>query len=178
MSKPENHEGVTDGLDDASQEALDEIRARAKVEAEVSPENAFGRAGQPFDMRSPFFIGFIGALGVACAFALAYVVVAASEVLILLGLAFFLAVGLDPAVRWIHRRGLPRWTAVVIVLTGVLAIVAGFVATAAPVVATQASHLAAELPHYYRELNRHNTELGRLNRKYHITRALQKLLRG
>jgi predicted PurR-regulated permease PerM len=178
MNKPKGHEGVTDGLDDSSQEALDEIRARAEVEAEASPENEYGRAGQPFDMRSPFFIGFIGALGVACAFALAYVVVAASEVLILLGLAFFLAVGLDPAVRWIHRRGLPRWAAVVIVLAGVLAIVGGFVATAAPVVATQASHLASALPHYYRDLNRHNTELGKLNRKYHITRALQKLLRG
>jgi len=178
MSNPEDHEGVTDGLDGASQEALDEIRARAELEAEASPENAFGLAGQPFNMRSPFFVGFIGALGVACAFALAYVVVAASQVLILLGLAFFLAVGLDPAVRWIHRRGLPRWTAVVIVLAGVLAMLGGFIATAAPVVATQASHLAAELPHYYRELNQHNTELGRLNRKYHITRALQKLLRG
>jgi len=178
MNKPKDHEGVTDGLDDSSQEALDKIRARAEVEAEASPENEYGRAGQPFDMRSPFFIGFIGALGVACAFALAYVAVAASEVLILLGLAFFLAVGLDPAVRWIHRRGLPRWAAVVIVLAGVLAIVGGFVATAAPVVATQASHLASALPHYYRDLNRHNTELGKLNRKYHITRALQKLLRG
>ena len=156
MSNPEDHEGVTDGLDGASQEALDEIRARAELEAEASPENAFGLAGQPFNMRSPFFVGFIGALGV---------VVAASEVLILLGLAFFLAVGLDPAVRWIHRRGLPRWTAVVIVLAGVLAMLGGFIATAAPVVATQASHLASELPHYYRELNRHNTELGRLNRK-------------
>jgi predicted PurR-regulated permease PerM len=178
MSHPKDHEGVTDGLDGASQESLDEIRARAELEAEAGPENAFGRAGKPFDMRSPFFIGFIGALGVACAFALAYVVVAASEVLILLGLAFFLAVGLDPAVRWIHRRGLPRWAAVVIVLVGVLAMLGGFVATAAPVVATQASHLARELPHYYRELNRHSTELGKLNSKYHITRALQNLLRG
>jgi len=178
MSHPKDHEGVTDGLDGASQESLDEIRARAELEAEAGPENAFGRAGEPFDMRSPFFIGFIGALGVACAFALAYVVVAASEVLILLGLAFFLAVGLDPAVRWIHRRGLPRWAAVVIVLVGVLAMLGGFVATAAPVVATQASHLARELPHYYRELNRHSTELGKLNSKYHITRALQNLLRG
>jgi predicted PurR-regulated permease PerM len=178
MSHPDDHEGVTDGLDGTSQESLDAIRARAEVEAEASPEKAFGRAGEPFDLSSPFFVGFIGALGVACAFAVAYVVVEASEVLILLGLAFFLAVGLDPAVRWIHRRGLPRWTAVIIVLAGVLAILAGFIATAAPVVATQASHLASALPHYYRDLNRQSTELGKLNRKYHITRALQKLLRG
>lgn len=99
MPKPTGHESVTEGLDDANQETLDEIRARAEVEAKASPENEYGRPGQPFDRSSPFFVGFVGALGVACAFAIAYLFVQASEVLVLLGLAFFLAVGLDPAVR-------------------------------------------------------------------------------
>jgi predicted PurR-regulated permease PerM len=161
-----------------SQRTLDEMRARAAEEAEASPEQAYGRAGQPFDWNSPFLVGFVGTLGVACAFALAYLVVEASAVLVLIGLAFFLAVGLDPAVRLLYRLGLPRWLAVIAVLGAALAIFAGFVATAVPVIATQASHLANRLPHYLHELNRHNTELGKLNSKYHITRNLQKLLRG
>lgn len=178
MPKPPEHESVTEGLDEANQETLDEIRARAEVEAKASPENEYGRLGQPFDRSSPFFVGFVGALGVACAFAIAYLVVQASEVLVLLGLAFFLAVGLDPAVRWLYRRGLPRWSAVTAVLVTALLIFAAFIATAVPVIATQASHLANAIPHYLRELNDRHTELGKLNYKYHVTRDLQKLLRN
>jgi predicted PurR-regulated permease PerM len=99
-------------------------------------------------------------------------------VLVLIGLAFFLAVGLDPAVRALYRLGIQRWLAVTIVILLALAIFAGFVALAVPVIATQASHFANALPHYLHELNKQNTELGRLNKKYHVTRAIQKLLRG
>jgi len=108
--------GAPDELAEATQDVIDEIHAEAAVEAGVGPESEYGRIGRPFDRSSPFFVGFVAALGVAVAFALAYLVVAAGQVLVLLGLAFFIAVGLEPAVLWLYRRGLPRWTAVVIVL--------------------------------------------------------------
>ncbi len=179
MSGSETHESVTDGLEgDASQETIDEIRARAMAEADASPENEYGVLGKPFDRSSPFLIGFFGALGVACAFVLAYIVVQAEQVLVLLGLSFFLAVGLDPAVRWLYRRGLRRWLAVTVVIVAALGVFAGFVALAVPVIATQAGHLANAIPHYLSELNKPGTQLGKLNAKYHITRDLQRLLRG
>lgn len=178
MAKSDSQPSVLEGLDDPTQDGLDEIRAAAEVEAKASPENEYGRPGQPFDRKSPFFVGFVATLGVACALALAYIVVAASEVLVLLGLAFFLAVGLDPAVRWLYRRGLPRWAAVTLVIVAALAVFAGFVALAVPVLSTQATHLANAIPHYLRQLNHKNTELGKLNAKYHIVSALQKVLRG
>jgi len=169
---------LADGPAQATQEILDDIRAEAAAEAGASEEREFGRIGRPFDRGSPFFIGFVAALGVACALALAYLVVAAGQILVLLGLAFFLAVGLDPAVQWLYRRGLPRWVAVSLVLLAALGVFAGFLAAAIPVVVTQATHLADALPSYLRSLNHSTGTLGHLNSRYHIVSRLQKLLRG
>jgi predicted PurR-regulated permease PerM len=72
--------------------------------------------------------------------------VLAGQVLVLLGLAFSLAVGLDPAVRCLFRRGVPRWAAVTLVLLAACGVFAGFLAVAIPVVVTQATHLADDLP--------------------------------
>ncbi len=166
------------GVEEATQDALDEIRADAEVQAGVSAENEFGTVGRPFDRRAPFFVGFMGALGVACAFALAWMVVAAGQVLVLLGLAFFIAVGLDPAVVALYRRGLPRWAALVVVLLVAVGSFVGFLAVAIPVVASQASDLAQNLPHYLRQAQNHNTQLGKLDAKYHVVRGLQRLLKG
>ena len=161
-----------------TQEVLDAVHAKAEADAGVSDHTAFGEVGQPFDRRAPFFIGFAGALGVACAFAIAWVVVAAGQVLTLLGLAFFLGVGLDPAVVWLYRRGLPRWAAVVVVLLVTLVMVGGFFALAVPVVTTQAAKLASELPHYLHVLSNKHTQLGELNSKFHLVRGLQSVLHG
>ena len=108
---------------------------QAEAAAGVSRRGEFGRLGRPFDRRSPFYIGFVAALGVAAALALAYLVVAAGQILVLLGLAFFLAVGLDPAVRWLpspraaalggRNSGPGGWRS---------AVFAGFLAAAIPVV--------------------------------------------
>ena len=162
----------------ATQQVLDEIHADAAATAGVSGEDAFGRVGPRFDRRSPFFIGFVGALGVACAFALSYIVVAAGQILVLIGVAFFLAVGLDPGVRWLHRKGMPRSGAVALVLLSTFGVFALFVALAAPLAVTQASHLANDIPGYLNSLKNHHSAIGKLNYKYHIVSRLQKLLKG
>lgn len=61
-------------------------------------------------------------------------------------LSFFIALGLDPAVRWLHHRGLPRWASVAVVLLSGLGVFALFLAFAVPLVVTQASHLAKDIP--------------------------------
>jgi predicted PurR-regulated permease PerM len=164
--------------EEPTQELLDDIRAEAANHAGVSPDTAFGHVGRPFDRRAPFWVGFVGALGVVCAFALAWMVIAAGQVLVLLGLAFFIAVGLDPAVVWMYRRGIPRWVAVTLVAITAVGVLVGFVVLAAPVVTTQASRLAEEMPRYLHTLNHQNSTLGKLNGKYHLVSGLQKLLHG
>jgi predicted PurR-regulated permease PerM len=169
---------ASEELPEASQEVLDEIHAEAAVEAGASQQNEYGRLGRPFDRRSPFFVGLVGALGVAAAFALCYLVVAAGQVLVLLGFAFFIAVGLDPAVLWLYRRGLPRWVAVIVVLLATLGLFVAFLVAAVPVLVTQATHLADHIPHYLSILSNKHNELGKLNAKYHIIRSIQKLFKG
>ncbi len=53
--------------------------------------------------RSPFFIGMAAAAGVAVTYALAELTIRARSVLVLIGLALFIAAGLDPAVSWLTR---------------------------------------------------------------------------
>lgn len=174
LDSPSTLDAEDEGAD--PQEVLDEIEAEAAAEAGVSDEQQYGRLGRRFDRRSPFYIGLLGASGVALAAALAWLVVAAGHDLILFGLAFFIAVGLDPAVTWLDRRGLPRWAGVVVVLLGALGIFGLFLYLAIPVLVTQATQLGHRLPGYLGSLNTSHTAVGRFNLKYHIVPRLQRFV--
>jgi predicted PurR-regulated permease PerM len=116
------------------------------------------------------------AAGVAVTYGLVELFLKARSVLILIGLAFFIAAGLDPVVVWLTRHGLRRWAAVLIVTLGVLAFVGGFIAAAIPPVTAQISTLISELPHYVHQLQDHSSTLGKLNDKYHIETRVTTLL--
>ncbi len=158
------------------QEILDQIKARAAVEAEVSDDRRYGRVGRPFDRRSPFFVGLYGALGVGTAVFVGWLLYRAGSILTLLGVAFFIAVGLDPAVTWLARHRLPRWSAVVIVLAAALGLVVAFLALALPVVVMQGGQLAHNIPHYINSINNPDSTLGKLNTRYHVASRLQQLV--
>jgi predicted PurR-regulated permease PerM len=162
--------------DKNAEDVVEEIHAAAATEAGVDDELAYGRPGPRFDRRSPFFMGMAGAAGVAVVFAIGSIVVAIGQVLLLIGLAIIVAVGLEPGVNWFKRIGLPRWAAVVAVLTVALGIFAGFLALAIPVLVTEATKLANEVPSYLHSLNNHHTFLGKLNSRYHIVGSIQKFI--
>lgn len=165
------------GIDDA-QELLDVIEAEAAIEAGANRNRAYGRMGPRFDRKNPFVTGLLASLGAAVAFALVWFIMSAAQVLTLLGLAFFIAVGLDPAVTYLARRVMPRWAAVTVVILALLGVVGLFLALAIPVIVTQAGRLANDLPHYMQHLQSHSSTLGRLNSRYHIVPDLQKALNG
>jgi predicted PurR-regulated permease PerM len=135
-----------------------------------------GHMGRPLNARSPFMIGMKGAAGVAVTIALVELFLKARGVLVLIGLAFFIAAGLDPVVVWLTRHGLRRWMAVIIVLLALLAFVGGFIAAAIPPVTSQITSLIHELPNYAHQLQDHNSTLGKLNDKYGIQKRLTSLL--
>jgi len=160
-----------------SQPGDDKIQEAVEVAAKVAEETGgLGRPGRPLDRRSPFFVGMTAAAGVAVTYGLVELLIRARGVLVLIGLALFIAAGLDPAVTWLSNRRLPRWTAVLIVLVAVLGVGAVFLATAIPPLTAQATLLAHQLPHYLHALRDPHSELGRLNDRYHIESRLQKLL--
>ena len=71
------------------------------VESERSASHeTLGVLGRPFDHRTPFFMGLTGALGVALAYVLFRGLAAISSVLIIIGVALFIAIGLNPIIGW------------------------------------------------------------------------------
>jgi hypothetical protein len=86
----------------------DRVREALKVAAvEAEETGGLGRPGRPVNKRSPFFIGMTAAAGVAVTYGLVELVIRARSVLVLIGLALFIAIGLDPVVAWLTRRLLP-----------------------------------------------------------------------
>ncbi len=174
---------VTSSADDGAPEAADRIGPPDRMQealdtaaAIAEKTNGLGRPGRPLNKRSPFFIGMAAAAGVAVTYGLVEVVIRARSVLVLIGLALFIAAGLDPAVSWLTKRGLPRPAAVIVILLAAVAVVGGFLASAIPPLAAQTTALTQQLPHYMRSLQDHNSELGKLNAHYQIQQRLSKLL--
>jgi predicted PurR-regulated permease PerM len=109
-------------------------------------ETDFGEPGKPINRQGPFYLGFVGAIGVLLAWNLLNLIASLSGVLTLVGVAAFIAIGLDPLVRILQRRGLSRGWAVAVVFVGVLAVFGGFIAAVVPTVVTQAGELGQSLP--------------------------------
>jgi len=145
--------------------------AARRVEAQADEENPFGRPGRRIARDHPFIVGFIGALGVATALLLVEAVIATRQVLLLILIAAFLAVGLDPAVRWLVRRGLRRPLAVLVIVFVTLGFFGGFVAAVAPPIAHQSTQLVKHAPDYVKRLDG-NPTFKRLDNRYHITRTV------
>ena len=136
----------------------------------------FGMPGRPLDRRSPFFVGMAAAAGVAVTIALVELIIHARSVLVLVGLALFLAAGLDPAVTWLTNHGLRRWQAVLVTLVVLAGMVAGFLAAAIPPLAAQTTALVNELPKYLHTLQDHNSQIGKLDAQYHLQDRIRNLL--
>jgi len=160
---------VAEAVDDAA----DMVTAAV---AEAEETGGLGRPGRPLDRRSPFFVGMAAAAGVAVTIAGVEILIRARSVLVLIGLALFLAAGLDPVVTWLSRKGLPRWAAVLTVVLCGAGVLAAFVLAAIPPVSTQLAALTQQLPHYLHALNDPHSELGRLNARYQLQQRITALL--
>jgi Predicted permease len=97
-------------------------------------------------ISNAFQLGLTGGLGVLTAILLGAAVSQTATILTYIGLALFIALGLDPAVRWLVKRKLPRLLAVSIVIAGFLAAVALFLWAIIPTAVTEASKLVAQIP--------------------------------
>ena len=126
-----------------------------------------GKPGRPLSRRSPFRVGFTAALGVALAYALVQAVVAVRSVLILLLISAFLAIGLNPAVEALERRGLSRGRAVGAVLVAVLLFFVGFGFAVVPPIIDQVGQLIDKAPDYVHDLET-NRRIASLDDRFHF----------
>ncbi len=112
----------------------------------------FGKPGTQFNRQHPFYVGFIGALGVFIAYGLVTMLGQLTQVITLLVVSLFLALGLEPLVGWLIRHRIPRGGAIALVFLGVVAVFAGFGAAVVPILIEQATDLASKVPDYFEQL--------------------------
>lgn len=148
----------TEPIASAEQEA-DRIRGE---------DRPLGRPGRPMNRRSAFFVGVTGTTGALAAVLVAYLVVLASDVLILVLLAFFIAVGLHPAVTYLARHRVPEGVATALVSVAMVALLAGFLVAAIVPLIEQADELVVRIGNLSRTLNDEDSMLGRINRQFDL----------
>lgn len=144
--------------------------------ADTDDANPYGRPGKPLSRQSPFYRGFIGTFGVLAALALGFVVREITSVIVLVIIAAFLAVGLNPIVEFLIRRGMKRGWAVLGVAIGVLAALTGFVFVVGGVLRTQVATLINDAPRLINDLRHHKT-IAHLDAKYHVLSGLERRLK-
>jgi predicted PurR-regulated permease PerM len=95
------------------------------------------------------------------------------NIVILVLMSLVLAIGLDPAVRWIERRGRSRGRGVTMIFLGALAVVILFASLVIPPLVTQVGELADDIPGYVERLSRRDDALGRYFQENDVADQLQ-----
>ncbi|MCP2262796.1 AI-2E family transporter [Promicromonospora thailandica] len=85
----------------------------------------------------PFGYAMLATLGVGAGVAILGALAAVATVLVYVGLALFLALALEPAIRFVAARGLPRWAAAAVAILGFVLLIALFVVTVLPLAVQQ-----------------------------------------
>lgn len=122
-----------------------ETVAQVPREQRASPPESSLVLRPRFARVNPFTFGLLGGLGVLVALLIGSIIGQLATVLVYVGIALFLALGLDPIVSFVERK-LPRAAAVAAVVVGVLIAFAGIVLAIVPVLVRQISHLVQDAP--------------------------------
>lgn len=94
---------------------------------------------------NPFRTAFVATLGVGLAILLLNSFSNLSTILLYIGTALFLSLGMEPIVGWLERRGLKRPVAVLITILGLLAIFVGVILMIVPIIVGQVSQLVTAI---------------------------------
>jgi predicted PurR-regulated permease PerM len=177
-------EEAREAPEDAPDEAPDEAPAPDAGNDEApdagngeGAENVYGVPGRPLRRHSAFYMGFTGAAGAILAIWLGRQVLSIGNILVLIVVAMFLAVGLNPAVEFFQRRGVRRALAVLIVAAGVLLALSGFVVALVPVITDQVTTIGDRAPGWFDQV-RNNEAVNDLNERYGVVDRVQKALEG
>lgn len=95
--------------------------------------------------QHPFRTALVATLGVGVGIMLIDSVTSLSTVLLYVGTALFLALGLDPLVSWLERHGMPRWGALLTTFLALLAAFAGIILMVVPIIVGQIAQLVTEI---------------------------------
>lgn len=97
-------------------------------------------------VSNAFQLGITGGLGVLSAILLGSAIAQTATILTYIGIALFIALGLDPMVRWLIKRKLPRPIAISIVIAVFLGAVALLLWAIIPTAVNEATKLVSQIP--------------------------------
>lgn len=133
-----------DTLDPETQEMMKSAKKYA--------EDAVPQTFKETLLRSPFKLGFIVTLGVLAAIMLGQSVAQLSTILIYIVAALFIALGLDPVVKWLGRKNISRPLAILIVFGIFTLLVAGLLLWFTPIIVSQITTLIQTAPQYLTDI--------------------------
>lgn len=113
--------------------------------------------------------------GLLVVFVAARAVAAVSNVILLVLASLVLAVGLQPAIAWMERRGTRRGWAVAFIFLAAIVAVGGFLALVIPVVIKQLAGLVDAAPGYLTRAQRGNGILAQLDDQFDLMSKLRDL---
>ena len=86
---------------------------------------------------------------VVCVFLTFWLLYRLRDVLFLFFVAIVVGTAIRPAVDWLHRRGVPRATGVIVLYILIAGVLVGFLAMILPLLADQATEISRTIPEYY-----------------------------
>jgi predicted PurR-regulated permease PerM len=132
-------------------------------------QRAVHRLGRPFDRQNSFVVGFVATMGVLLALALGAAIYSVRNTLVLVFLALFIAVGLEPVVAFFTRHQLRRSFAVLIVVLVGVGVVAAFVYSAISPIQTEINQLSKSVPKWRTEIGSGKGTVGHLAKELHLS---------
>ncbi len=100
----------------------------------------------PLKVTNSFQIGLLGGLGVLTALVIGNMVTTIANIITYVFASIFIALGLDPVVRFLERRRMKRPVAIVTVVVAVLAIFGSLIWSLAPTLVSQTAHFVRQAP--------------------------------
>lgn len=114
-----------------------------------TPKTEKGR----FHVTNAFEFGLLGGLGVLTAILLGQSLTTLAPVITYMAAAIFIALGLDPLVRFLEKRGLSRSISILAVVLAFLAIAAALLIAVVPSAIAETTHLLATAPSLVSDLS-------------------------
>lgn len=134
-------------------------QAQQTIDSRVKPPENFGFPPEPTNdpdepasdsfagaRAHPVAFGFLFAVGVGLAMLGYFLLTNVGSLVVWITMALFIALGLDPIVRFFNARGLSRTKGVLITIVLLLGVAGGFIGTIIPMIVTQTSQFIDRAP--------------------------------
>lgn len=118
---------------------------------EAGDAGRFGSPGPRMSAQHPLYMGFMGTVGVGVALLVYWIGSNTTQLLLWIVTALFITLGLDPVVRWLEGKNVPRAAGILMAVATLALAVAAFFATLIPTIVQQVTQIVQQAPKWVQE---------------------------